>query len=153
MPLPQSYVDKWNKMRSMTTSIVNTIPEDTDYTWKPHSDMKSLGELISHIIFANYLVLNKFFLEQKLKVPEIISKGPHNKKSLFPFLDVTSTYVKELFNTLSASDLPQKLPKHNDWTAESVIRHLEDHEIHHSAQLKMYLKLLNIDTKEIKFCK
>jgi len=153
MPLPQIYYDKWNKIRKMTTNIVKTIPEDADYTWKPHSDMKSLGELISHIIFANYLVLNKFF-DQKLEVPTIIKAGPHDKKSLFPYLDQSSSLVKDVFNTLSTSDLPQERePGKNDWTTESIIRHLEDHEVHHSAQLKMYLKLLNIDTKEIKFCK
>jgi len=61
--------------------------------------------------------------------------------------------VKDVFNTLSSSDLPQELaPGKNDKTTESIIHHLQDHEVHHSAQLKMYLKLLNIDTKEIKFC-
>ncbi|MHA1444716.1 MAG: DinB family protein [Candidatus Hodarchaeales archaeon] len=152
MPLPQNYFDTWNKIRTMTTNIVNTIPEDADYTFKPHPDMKSLGELISHIIFANYLVLNKFF-DQKLEVPSIIKDGPHDRKSLFPHLDQSSSHVKALFETLSASDLPQELePGKSDKTKESIIRHLQDHEVHHSAQLKMYLKLQNIDTKEIKFC-
>ena len=153
MPLQQSYFDKWNKIRLMTTNLVKIIPDDADYTWKPHSDMKTLGELITHIIFANYLVLNKFF-DQKIEVPTIIRNGPHNKKSLFPYLEQSSSHVKELFNILSASDLPQGLASgKNDRTSESIIRHLEDHEVHHSAQLKMYLKLLNIETKDIKFCK
>lgn len=155
MTLNKTFFAEWSNIRCKSLEVAELIPDDVDYTFTPHEKMKSLGTLITHIIAANYKVLNQF-LHRNLEMPAILqNKKELSKLEYIEQLNTTNSIVKNLLNELEVQDLDKPIIENSkeSRTYQWAIKHLEEHEIHHNAQLKLYLRLLDIDTSSAKFCK
>lgn len=148
--LSKSYYDRWKWTRDATRELAPLVPE-TGLEFNP-GDMMPLGELARHICGAVYFMIGRY-LKRQVEVPDHIKqKVPLSGSAFTAELERTDVLVRKLFDELNDADLDTaiELPDGRKTTVGWVVFHLSEHEIHHRAQLKMYLKLMGIDTSAVK---
>ena len=149
--LSKEFFDEWEISRQGTLLLAKEVPNDK-LDWKPHPDMKSLGELNRHIAGSVYFMLNKMLIRD-VKTPAQISENTSlNREVFIQELQNTDTLVKKVLSELEVADLTKKAftdRSGNDKTVGWVLWHFKEHELHHRAQLKMYLKLLGQNTSAL----
>lgn len=150
--LPESYFDEWNEVREGTKKVAALIPDNADLSWRPHPDTVPLGELTRHIVGATYFMLIRW-LEREITLPnDVKSKEPLNKQRFLEELSFTDAHVQNVLKELELDDLKKNAftdKKGKSYRIGWVVWHLKDHEIHHRAQLKLYLKLMGVDTSAV----
>ena len=141
--LSKEFFDEWEASHQGTLLLAKEIPDDK-LDWKPHPEMKSLGELNKHIIGSIYFMLNRM-LNKEMAIPTQVSESKSLSREVFiNELTATDKLVKEVLSELGPADLTKKAftdRTGQDKTVGYVIWHLKEHELHHRAQLKMNLKL------------
>ncbi|MFW9930300.1 MAG: DinB family protein [Candidatus Thorarchaeota archaeon] len=144
-------IDQWNETRAVTFQIANTIPNDVNLDWKPHPDMNELHKLMRHLVAAVYFHF-KNYLGKPIDYPKIIvDKVKFNKEIFLEQLNLTDKMVKEFLQNLKPEDMTKEAYtwEGRSYMVEWVVWNLKGHERWHQAQLKMYLKLMGIDTTKI----
>ncbi|MBI3396644.1 MAG: DinB family protein [Spirochaetia bacterium] len=149
--LPAHYFDEWKHVREGTRKLAAVVPDDK-LDFKPSPDLMPLGELTRHIVGAVYFMLGRW-LKRDVKAPDNIrKKEPLNRAAFIAELDVTDKLVQAVLSDLTMEDLDREAYKTESGESRStgyVVWHLGEHEIHHRAQLKLYLKLLGLDTSAL----
>jgi uncharacterized damage-inducible protein DinB len=146
-----SSIDQWNETREITFQIVQSMPDDIDINWKPHPEMNELGKLLRHTVGSVYFMFNKY-LKRKMDTPSEYSEIKIFTKELFARdLEATDKMVKDLINELTEEDLKKEayIWRDRQYLVEWVVWNLKGHERWHQAQIKMYMKLMGLDTSKI----
>lgn len=148
--ISKNYFDQWNWTREGTLRLAEILPEDLDF--RPASDMMPLGELTRHICGAVYFMIARYLGRQAETPDHIKKKTPLGRVAFQEELARTNDLVLTLFGDLTDEDLKTNitLPDGRSSTVGWVVYHLNEHEIHHRSQLKMYLKLMGVDTSAVK---
>jgi uncharacterized damage-inducible protein DinB len=149
MDLQKELIAEYDGESAKTRQMLDAIPADADFTWKPHTKSMSLGRLAGHIAE----------LGGKLAISTLTTdKLEHNSDSYIP---ASKTALLERFDrevaearTALVHFKPEKWDDNwkfmaggHVWIAGSkygiwrtcVLNHM----IHHRAQLGVYLRLLN----------
>lgn len=150
--LSPSYFEQWELIRGGTKATALLVPDDK-LDFRPHPDMVPLGELLRHIVGAVYFLLRRR-LGRELEIPaEIKAKQPLNRAAFLEQLKATDALVRQALSELSEEDLTRTAYEEQGraWSVGYVVWHIGEHEIHHRAQLKMYLKLLDVDTSGLPY--
>ncbi len=149
--LEQRYFDEWAEIRDGTRQLALLLPDDK-LDFRPHPEMVPLGELSRHIIGSIYFMLGRW-LGREVKAPDYIRrKDPLGRDGFLTMLTETDALVQGTLKDLSPDDLKKEshvTPGGKSHSYGWVVWHLGEHEIHHRAQLKMYLKLLGVDTSGV----
>lgn len=148
--ISKNYFDQWAWTREGTLRLAEIIPENLEF--QPAPDMMPLGELTRHICGAVYFMIGRY-LGRPVETPEPIKKKTRLDRGAFQAeLARTNDLVLKLFSELTDEELKHEitLPDGRKSTAGWVVYHLNEHEIHHRSQLKLYLKLMGIDTSGVK---
>lgn len=153
--ITNDFFTAWNETRTISKQIANNLPDDK-LSWRPHEDMKPLGDLTTHLIGSIYHMF-KNYLKRDVATPEAIkSKQPYNKAMFKHGLEETDTMVQTLFSELTMDDLSNEAytwtdaqGKTTSYSVGWVVFTLISHERWTQAQLKMYLKLMGVDTSPI----
>jgi uncharacterized damage-inducible protein DinB len=153
MDFQKELIAEFDRETAMTRKMLEAVPADTDFTWKPHSKSMSLGRLAGHISelggewavailtqdkmqfaadhkFEPYLPADKSALmarfEKETAETRKVLTGytPAMWDGNWKFIMGDQTYVDE-----------SKYCAYRNW----VLNHL----IHHRAQLGVYLRLLD----------
>jgi len=139
--LDNTWFEDWRRVRAETEAVAERMPEDR-LDFRPHPDLMHLGELARHIVGACYFILSRG-LGREVATPEPIkSKTPMTGTELRKELQRTDELVRTTLSDFSEEDL--KMTNSSGKPKREVLRHLMEHEIHHRAQLKMYLKILGL---------
>lgn len=154
--LSNTYFSQWEDAQLILKQIADKYPEDHD--WKPQPDMNSLGTIAKHAVLVNYHILLNY---AKIKTPDpprdLLDKESWNKDDLKKGIFLTDDLVRKYLTTLNDSDLDQEAYR---WKFDDgkeviypiawVVNQFKVHYAWHNAQLKLYLKLMGIDTSKIR---
>ena len=150
MDFQKELIAEYERETVATRKILEAIPDDADFSWKPHPKSMSLGKLAGHVADTNgdwaihTLTVDK--LEWK---PEMNSADPTNKRDLLARFDKQVAELKPELARMSPERWDNNWKfvagdqawiddtKYNVWRTW-VLNHM----IHHRAQLGVFLRLL-----------
>jgi uncharacterized damage-inducible protein DinB len=153
MDFQQELIAEYDRETANTRKILDAIPADADFTYKPHPKSMSLGRLAGHIVeTAGQWAISTLSLD-KLEFPADHKFEPYvpaSKDALLERFDKETAEVKAVLNDFA----PQKWDENwkfvaggQAWIDESKYRVFRnwvlDHLIHHRAQLGVYVRLLD----------
>jgi uncharacterized damage-inducible protein DinB len=150
MDIQKDLIAEFDRETATTRKVLEAIPEDADFAWKPHEKSMALGKLAGHVSDTNGdWALHTLTRERLEWTQDMTSKDPASKKELLARFDKQVTESKQAL----ASMTPEKWDsnwkfvagdqtwiddtKYNVWRIWVV-----NHMIHHRAQLGVFLRLL-----------
>jgi len=152
MDFQKELIAEYDREVAKTRKILEAIPADADFTYKPHPKSMSLGQLAGHIVeTAGQWAISALALD-KLEFPADHKFEPYipaSKDALLERFDKDTGEAKALLNDFA----PQKWDGNwkfvaggQTWIDDSKYRVFRDwvldHLIHHRAQLGVYVRLL-----------
>jgi uncharacterized damage-inducible protein DinB len=153
MNIQQELIAEYDREIANTRKILEAIPADVDFTYKPHPKSMSLGRLAGHIADTSGQWATSALSLDKLEFPadhKFEPNIPASKEALLERFDKETAEAKAILNDFA----PQKWDENwkfvaggQAWIDESKYRVFRnwvlDHLIHHRAQLGVYLRLLD----------
>ena len=76
MDFQKELIAEYDRETAKTRKMLEAIPADADFTWKPHPKSMSLGRLAGHIVGDRRGVGDHTFTTDKLEFPRITSSRP-----------------------------------------------------------------------------
>jgi uncharacterized damage-inducible protein DinB len=151
MDFQKQLIAEYDRESATTRKLLDAIPDDADFSWKPHEKSMTLGKLAGHVSDTNGdWALHTLTVDKLSWNPEMNAKDPTNKKDLLAQFDKQVTDVKPILGNMTAEKWDSNWKfvagdqtwiddtKYNVWRTW-VLNHL----IHHRGQLGVYLRLLN----------
>lgn len=151
MDIQKELIAEYDRETATTRKVLQAIPDNADFAWKPHVKSMSFGRLAAHVSDTNGDWGLHTLTNDRLEwTPDMNPKDPPTKAELLARFE---KQVAEVEPALAAMT-PQKWDsnwkfvageqtwiddtKYNVWRTW-VINHL----VHHRAQLGVYLRLLD----------
>ncbi|MGA3263695.1 MAG: DinB family protein [Terracidiphilus sp.] len=153
MDFQKELIAEYDREAARTRKMLEAIPADVDFAWKPHAKSMSLGRLAGHIAETAGEWAHSTLAKEKVEMPEGHKYEPYVPASRNSLLERFDKEVAEAKAALAKLE-PKKWDENwrfvaggQAWINESkyevwrtwVLNHL----IHHRAQLGVYLRLLN----------
>jgi uncharacterized damage-inducible protein DinB len=149
MDIQKELVAEFDRETESTRKILNAIPEDADFSWKPHHKSMALGKLAGHVADTNGNWAVHTLTTDRLEWNPAMNAAPPSTKA--ELLEQFEKQVAEAKPALAAMT-PERWDsnwkfvagdqvwiddtKYNVWRTW-VINHM----VHHRAQLGVYLRL------------
>jgi uncharacterized damage-inducible protein DinB len=152
MDIQKELIAEYDREAAKTRKILEAIPADADFTWKPHTKSMGLGQLAGHVSDTAGDWAIHTLTTDKLEFPADHKFEPYIPASKEAMLEKYDKQVAEVKKAL-ASFAPEKWDNNwkfvaggQAWIDERkyevwrnwVLNHL----IHHRAQLGVYIRLL-----------
>jgi uncharacterized damage-inducible protein DinB len=150
MDIQKELIAEYDRETATTRKLLEAIPENADFAWKPHEKSMTLGRLAAHVSDTNgdwaLHTLTKDRLDWN---PDMNPTDPTNRKDLLARFEIQVAEVKPAL----ASMTPAKWDSNWKFVAGDqawiddckyavwrtwVMNHL----VHHRAQLGVFLRLL-----------
>jgi uncharacterized damage-inducible protein DinB len=147
---PREFLDYYEKVRQRTLKVIACIPPEK-FGWRYAEGKFSFADIIRHLAaIERYMYAeNAQFKPSRYPGhgPEL-AEGPENVLAFFHRLHQESM---EIFSRLSPEDLRKKCvtPGGVSITVWKWLRAMVEHEVHHRAQMYVYLGMLGITTPPI----
>ena len=151
MDFQKELIAEYDRETASTRKILEAIPEDADFAWKPHAKSMTLGELAAHVKRHKRRLGGAHAHPRPARVdPEMNPIDPPNKKDLLARFEKQVAEVKPALAAMTPAKWDSNWKfvagdqtwiddtKYNVWRTW-VINHL----VHHRAQLGVYLRLLD----------
>ncbi|MGA3048285.1 MAG: DinB family protein [Terracidiphilus sp.] len=153
MDFQKELIAEYDRESAKTRKILDAIPADADFSWKPHAKSFSLGRLAGHLSDTtgdwaiHTLTTNKLAFPADHKFEPYI---PVSKEAMLKQFDKQIAEAKTALTSLA----PEKWDENwkfvagdQAWIDDSKYRVWRDwvinHAVHHRAQLGAYLRLLD----------
>lgn len=142
--------DYWEKVRQRTLKVIACIPPEK-YDWTYQDGKFSFADIIRHLAtIERYMYAENVQLKPS-RYPghgKELADGPENVLAFFNRMHQESM---EIFSRLTEADLNCKCvtPGGAPITVWKWLRAMVEHEIHHRAQIYVYLGMLGIPTPPI----
>ncbi|GHN00982.1 hypothetical protein WSM22_24710 [Cytophagales bacterium WSM2-2] len=143
----KSFVDYWNSIRERTNRLVKVVPADQlDFAYMPGKF--TIGDEIRHIATIERYMFIETIAGKKSTYPgcgKELADGYENVVNYFNRLHQESVAILTGFTDdyLTAKCFT---PGNTEITVWKWMRAMVEHEIHHRAQLYIYLNLLQVKT-------
>jgi uncharacterized damage-inducible protein DinB len=150
MDFQKELIAEYERETASTRKILDAIPADADFGWKPHEKSMALGRLASHVAgTAGDWALHTLTVDRMDWKPEDTPADPATKAALLELFDKQVADAKSALGKMT----PEKWDSNwkfvagdQVWIDDSkydvwrtwVLNHL----VHHRAQLGVYLRLL-----------
>jgi uncharacterized damage-inducible protein DinB len=151
MDIQKELIAEFDRETATTRKILEAIPDDADFAWKPHAKSMALGRLAAHTSDTNAdWALHTLTMDKLEWKPEMNPKDPASKVELLARFDKQVADAKVALAKLPMEKWDNNWKfvagdqawiddtKYNVWRTW-VINHL----IHHRAQLGVYVRLLD----------
>jgi len=144
---PREFLDYWDKVRQRTLKVIACIPPDK-FDWSYREGKFSFADIIRHLA----AIERYMYAENVQRKPSCypghgreLADGPENVLGFFVGKHQEST---DIFSRLTESDLNEKCltPAGTPITVWKWLRAMVEHEVHHRAQIYVYLGMLGIAT-------
>jgi uncharacterized damage-inducible protein DinB len=150
MDIQKELVEEYDRETANTRKVLEAIPENADFAWKPHEKSMTLGRLASHVSDTNgdwaMHTLSKDRLDWN---PDMNPTDPTNKKDLLARFETQVADVKPVLANMTPAKWDSNwkfVAGDQTWIDDSkyavwrtwVVNHL----VHHRAQLGVYVRLL-----------
>jgi uncharacterized damage-inducible protein DinB len=144
---PREFLDYWEKVRQRTLRVIACIPPEK-YDWRYTEGKFSFADIIRHLAtIERYMYAENVQFKPSLYPGhgKELADGPENVMAFFYRLHQESVAI---FGRLTAEDLQKKCvtPGNVSITVWKWLRAMVEHEVHHRAQIYVYLGMLEIPT-------
>jgi uncharacterized damage-inducible protein DinB len=153
MDLQKALIAEYDRETATTRKILEAIPEDVDFNYKPHPKSMSLGQLAGHLAETAGQWATSTLAKDKIEMvagEKFEPYVPASKAALLEKFDTDTAEAKALlakFAPAQWDDNWKFVAGDQTWIDDSkyevwrswVVNHL----VHHRAQLGVYLRLLN----------
>ena len=151
MDFQKDLIAEYDRETAGTRKILEAIPDDADFSWKPHVKSFSLGSLAGHVSdTTGDWAIHTLTTDRLDWSPEMKSVPPSTKKELLARFDKQVAEAKPALAVMTPAKWDSNWKfvagdqtwiddtKYNVWRTW-VLNHL----VHHRAQLGVYLRLLD----------
>ena len=153
MDFQQELIAEYDRETAKTRKMLEAIPADADFTWKPHPKSMSLGRLAGHVAETPGEWAIEILTKDKMELSADHKFEPYVPTSTETLLDRFDKQVAET-KTVLAKFTPEKWEEHWKFIfgGQTFIEQTKfqtfrtwvvNHMIHHRAQLGVYLRLLD----------
>lgn len=142
--------DYWEKVRQRTLKVIARIPTEK-FDWRYAEGKFSFADIIRHLATIERYMYAETVQLKPSRYPghgKELADGPEHVLAYFNRLHQESM---DIFTRLSPEDLKQKCvtPGGAPITIWKWLRAMVEHEVHHRAQIYVYLGMLGIPTPPI----
>jgi uncharacterized damage-inducible protein DinB len=144
---PAVFIEYWEKVRQRTLRVIACIPPEK-FDWSYHEGKFSFADIIRHLAtIERYMYGENAQLKPSLYPGhgKDLADGPDQVLEFFNRLHHESM---DIFGRLTAADMERKCvtPGGAPITVWKWLRAMVEHEVHHRAQIYVYLGMLDIPT-------
>ena len=142
-----AFIDYYEKVRQRTLKVIACIPPDK-FDWTYKEGKFSFADIIRHLAtIERYMYAENVQLKPS-RYPGHGRELADGRENVLAFFNRLHQESMEIFSRLTEADLKQKCvtPGGTPITVWKWLRALIEHEIHHRAQIYVYLGLLDIPT-------
>lgn len=146
----QSFIDYYEKIRERTNRIIEVVPpEHIDFSNKPGKF--TIGDQIRHIAAIERYMYGETISGRKSAYPGCGKDLANSYEDTVKFFNEMHRQTLEIIAGLSDDDLTGKCltPANYEISVWKWLRAMIEHEIHHRAELYIYLNLLDVKTPQI----
>ena len=146
--------DYWEKVRQRTLKVIACIPPEK-YDWRYAEGKFSFADIIRHLAtIERYMYAENVQLKPSRYPghgPEVANGLEDSPANVLAFFNQMHQESMAIFSRLTAEDLQKKCetPGGISITVWKWLRAMVEHEVHHRAQMYIYLGLLGIATPPI----
>jgi uncharacterized damage-inducible protein DinB len=147
---PQEFFDYCEKVRHRTNKVIACIPPEK-FDWRYLEGKFSFADIIRHLAaIERYMYAEN----AQLKPSRYPGHGPElaeGRENVLAFFNRLHQESMEIFGRLTSEDLQKKCvtPGGTPITVWKWLRAMVEHEVHHRAQIYVYLGMLGITTPPI----
>ncbi len=150
MDIQKELIAEYDRETTSTRKLLEAIPDNADFAWKPHEKSMTLGKLAGHVADTNGSWAHSTLSTDRLDWdPSMNVTPPATKAELLERFDKQTTQAKSELAALPFEKWDNNwkfVAGDQTWiddTRYGVWRTwVVDHLIHHRAQLGVYLRLL-----------
>jgi len=147
---PREFLDYYEKIRQRTLRVIACIPPEK-FDWRYAEGKFSFADIIRHLGAIERYMYGE---NAQLKPSRYPGHGPElaeGRENVLAFFDRMHRESMEIFGRLTAEDLGKKCvtPGGVSITVGKWLRAMVEHEVHHRAQIYVYLGMLGITTPPI----
>jgi uncharacterized damage-inducible protein DinB len=139
----------WGDLNRMLIELVDVVPDD-NMAWSPAPELWSFRHIFQHLAEAREQWMNRAIADG---APDIgVYANVHSKDEIKSALRLTWERIERVFSHQARLDATYK----DRWWSKAPLRsghwvafHLLEHDIHHRADMLLYLSLLGVETAQI----
>ncbi len=143
----KSFLDYYNRVRERTNRLIKTIPpEHLDFAYK--QGKFTIGDQIRHIATIERYMFAETIAGRKSAYQGCGKELTDCYENVVKYFNDLHRESLEIFSGLSDGDLNRKCitPGNAEMAVWKWLRAMVEHEIHHRAQLYIYLNMLDVKT-------
>jgi uncharacterized damage-inducible protein DinB len=150
---PQSarfdFLQTWAQLNQMLVDLVDHVPVDR-LDWSPREDLWSFRHIFQHVAEAREQWMNRAINDGEDDID--VYKNVHSGEEIKAALAGTWRRIERVFSDQALLDATYR---DRYWAAAPlrnghwVAFHLLEHDIHHRADMLLYLALLGIETPQV----
>ncbi len=144
---PAAFIEYWGKVRQRTLKVIACIPREK-FDWSYHEGKFSFADIIRHLATIERYMYGENAQLKPSRYPghgKELADGPDQVLEFFNRMHQESM---DIFSRLTAADLERKCvtPGGAPITVWKWLRAMVEHEVHHRAQMYVYLGILGVPT-------
>jgi len=139
----------WENLNGMLIGLVDEVPDDK-MEWSPKQELWSFRHIFQHLCEAREQWLNRGFADGETDIG--IYQNAHSKEEIKRAFEDTWRRLERTISNQGNLDAVYR----DKWWAEAPPRtghwlafHLLEHDIHHRADILLYLGLLDVETPQV----
>lgn len=134
------FMEHLERYRAVTLQSLDLV-DDVDLQWRPHPEMMTLGQQFLHIAqsedFGTRAIFHGEWDRNRLRLPKDVT----STADLLSALENTRAQIRAALEGLDAPGLSRMVGQ-PPTALSSWLWSLLEHEVHHKAQIAMYLRLM-----------
>ncbi len=145
-----SFLKQYQSIRNRTMRLIAVIkPQHLDFAYK--AGKFTIADQIRHIAAIERYLFAEIIAGRKNTYQGCGKELADGHENILKFLNQTHSESLQIFNTLNDSDLQEKCftPTGMAIKKGKWLELLAEHEIHHRAEIYLYLNLLDVKTPQI----
>ena len=143
----QSFLNYYSRIRERTNRLVRIVPaEHIDFAYM--EGKFTIGDQIRHIASIERYLFAEIIAGRKNSYPGCGKELADGYDNIVKYFNRLHSESIAIISSLSSDDLDRKYttPDNSKIAGGKWLRALIEHEIHHRAQLYLYLNMLNVTT-------
>lgn len=148
-PARFDFLSTWANLNEMLIDLLDFVPEER-MDWSPKPELWTIRHLFQHLNEAREQWMNRAINDG---APDIdVYKNVYSKDQLRDAFEKTWLRIEQVFSDPARLDAIYK----DRWWSEAPLRdghwvafHLLEHDLHHRAEILLYLALLGIETPQV----
>lgn len=144
------FLDYYSKIRARTNKLLTVVlPEHLDFTYK--AGKFTIADQIRHIAAIERYMFAETIAGRKSSYNGCGKELADGYDNILNYFSQRHLESLEIFSNLRDDDLMKKCttPNNSEITIWKWLRAMTEHEIHHRAQLYLYLNMLDVKTPPI----